>query len=208
MRSALCAALTFGGSALAYSSGSPVCDYPSESQMPGSRTGSGGFTLTPSTTNYVPGQAMTITVANSNSLMFKGLLLQAVQGSPGAPNTNVIGSFSALPASTQFVSSCNGTNGVITHSDATAKTSLAFTWTPPANATGPITFHLVAVVSRTEWYGKLSPITLTLTPSMGTGGGGGSTGGGGGSTGGGGGSTGGGGGSATGGGGGSMGGGG
>ncbi|MDP3154005.1 MAG: Reeler domain-containing protein, partial [Archangium sp.] len=184
VRSLLAAAVFVAVPAFAFSDRPGSCAYPGGQMTGGGRTGTGAFTVTTSSPTYVPGQAMTVTVANTNNLLFKGFLLQAVRGNPGAADTNQIGTFSGLGAGMAFVGGCSGgANVAVGHNSPTGKQTASVTWTPPANATGPITFHLVAVVATQEWYGQTTLITATINPAAvdaGTGGGGGATGGGGG----------------------------
>ena len=154
IQSLLVAAVFFALTAFAYSSGPGSCSYPGGPMAGGTRSGTGGFTVTTSSPTYVPGQALSVTVANSNNLLFKGFLVQAVQGSPGITNTNQIGAFSGLGAGMLFANGCSGSNAAVGHSSPTGKQTVSLTWTPPLSATGPITFHLVAVVSIGEWYGQ------------------------------------------------------
>jgi hypothetical protein len=133
--------------------------------MSPSQEGTGGFLITTSAPTYVPGETLQVTLSNlDGGVAFKGFLLQAVSGTPGEPDVKVIGSFSKLPDGTQIKGGCNGPLGLVTHTSNTPKTSVSFDWTPPDTATGPITFHAVAVVSLKQWYGQATLITTTLLP--------------------------------------------
>ncbi|MDP3503251.1 MAG: Reeler domain-containing protein, partial [Myxococcales bacterium] len=160
-RIVLAAVMTLSTASFAFSSGAGDCAYPGGSMVGGTRLGTGGFVITSPSTTYSPGQPLQVTISHPQNLLFKGHLIQAVQGQPGTANTNVIGSFSALPAGSRVPSCANGSTHV-SQSNTVAKQTVTLTWTPPANATGPITFHAVVVVSFGEWYGQQTLITLTL----------------------------------------------
>lgn len=154
------AALGVGRRAAAYGTGAGSCDYPGGAMVLGSRSGSGGFSITASGAAWYPGEPLVITLAGPRA--FKGFLLQAVAGAPGVPDSGAVGSMSA-PAATQL-KACTGGNGVTHTSAFTAppRATVEIPWTAPASGTGPITFHAVVVVSLGEWYGQQTLITLTL----------------------------------------------
>ena len=74
----------------AYPDGAPGCVLPSTTDMSEGRSGNGGFFIlaensagTMDKTSYQPGERLKISVNSDDSTPFKGLLIHAVQGSPG-----------------------------------------------------------------------------------------------------------------------------
>ena len=157
---ACCVAVLAAARAAAYSSGAATCSYPNAgwTDMGGGAPGNGGFTVEVRdeigpVTHYGPGKQYTVTIANA--VGYPGFLLQCVKGMPGVPNQNGVGTFSWSTSIYQHGPCFNDVSSVTHTSDRAAMklSTDSFTWTAPDVGTGPVTFHMVGVISRFAWYG-------------------------------------------------------
>lgn len=156
--------------AAAYSSGAPVCNYPNAgwADMGGSQAGTGGFLVTVRdgagvVDRYTPGREYSVEITCPAN--YKGFLLQSVEGAPGVPGLFGTGVFAWSDSTLYMNGPCQPASATVTHTSLRAgapRGSDTFQWTAPAAGTGPVTFHLVGVVSRYQWYGRNPIITKLL----------------------------------------------
>ena len=153
-----------------YSSGAPICTYPSAgwTSMGGGVAGTGGFVIrvldrTGPITQYSPGKTYAVEVSDSTA--YAGFLLQSVKGIPGNANVDGVGVFAWSDSTLYHHAPCGTAASSVTHTYARTIARLradTFRWSAPPAGTGPVTFHLVGVVSRFEWYGRGVLITTSL----------------------------------------------
>ena len=167
---------TLGAASVArgYSSGAGACTYPNAgwTQMGGGRMGNGGFVLSVqdgagAVSRYQPGRGYVVQI--TNAVAYKGFLLQSVQGEPGSPGVNGVGIFGWADSTLYAHGPCATRPASVTHTFSRVlapRTSDTFTWTAPTAGTGPVTFHLVRVISQYFWYGHSDLITMTLTEAV------------------------------------------
>ena len=157
--------------ALAYRGGPGTCTYPSAgwTDMGNGRFGTGGFVLAIQddagpVTHYVPGLTYNVVISNTES-NYAGFLVQSVAGTPGNPNTNGVGQFEWGELGMFRNGPCAKPLSSVGHTDqrvATPRASDVLLWTAPPVGTGSVTFHLVGVKSRFEWWGRETLITLIV----------------------------------------------
>ncbi|XP_078703486.1 putative ferric-chelate reductase 1 isoform X2 [Branchiostoma floridae x Branchiostoma belcheri] len=154
------AALFSGGEG--YGSGAPLTAC--TSQQPGhtgttAQTSASPYSLTVSSSQYTPGQALTVQITGGD---FQGFLIQARK----VGTTTAVGNFSSLPSGTKSNDCDNavasGTN-TATHSSTATKRDLTLTWSAPQDQAGQGTIEFVATVAMqksTYWMGiKSNQIT-------------------------------------------------
>lgn len=139
--------------------------------MGGGQAGTGGFVIqvrdeSGQVTHYFPGKTYTVEISNPGP--YAGFLLQCVKGMPGSPNVGGAGTFAWSDSTLYQNGPCTTRQSSVTHQFARSwppmgrRTADQFTWTAPAAMTGPVTFHMVGVVTQYAWYGRVPMITLSL----------------------------------------------
>ncbi|TPX60281.1 hypothetical protein SpCBS45565_g07555 [Spizellomyces sp. 'palustris'] len=187
MRSAFSfiAAVLLSGSALALPTGAPKCAInpaviSAAHQAP---SPAAGYKISASAKSYTPGQPLTITIAGTTTPI-AGTLLYATPGTQQdaslAPNNGKehVGVFK-VPTGfrAQTAAICDAATikneapeSTITHANPTPKgNSVAFEWTPPAAAVGPISFNAAVAAGAPGAPWQVLDV-LTLQPSGGGGG--------------------------------------
>ena len=114
------------------------------------RAGTGGFSLSSTSTTWTAGTSVTISVAGTGK--YEGIILLGFAG------TTKVGTWSPLPAGHKLVSGV--TNAVTQTTNAFKGPSVAFTWVPPAAGTGTVVFKMMLVVSITASYYVDNALTL------------------------------------------------
>jgi len=135
------------------------------------RTGSANlYSLTPQTTTYTPGSALSFTLSNTATAQsFEGFLFYT-SASTDPTSTTRIGTWTSsvtghMMTSSDVPGSCGGAS--FTHSDASTKTTPAtFTWTPSVGTTGTINVY-VAIMEGSPRICSIFSSTITQSAAAG-----------------------------------------
>jgi len=168
----LCFVLASGlPSALGYSSHAGSCTYPGGSMGSQGGAGTGNFELSITdtdnnpVTDYIPGDMYSVTLAQTDGNNYAGYLVHSVAGSPGTKNTNGAGQFMEPSDAAFQTKDCSLSNNAVSHTSSRVRSKMSsdtWSWTAPDAGTGDVTFHAIAVVSTSTWFGRQTDITLTV----------------------------------------------
>ncbi|XP_022093820.1 putative ferric-chelate reductase 1 [Acanthaster planci] len=103
------------------------------------------YTITASGDEYTRGGSLTVTITGTGGNDFKGFFIQARRADPTRNNDVAIGTFSSPPVTTQLQTCHDVENSAWGHSSSVNRSSIAATWTAPAQDEGPIKFKATIV---------------------------------------------------------------
>ncbi|XP_071499937.1 reelin domain-containing protein 1-like [Diadema antillarum] len=123
------------------------------------------FRFVASVTEYIPGEALTISIEGTDGAQIHGFFLQA----RGVDSNISYGSFTNRFPAKSKVLACQTVNDAVTHTDPTAKGSrLVFTWQAPRANTGSIRFIGSVALNHDEFYTDIESEVIAEGSSAGT----------------------------------------
>uniref|UniRef100_A0A4W6EYS6 Uncharacterized protein n=1 Tax=Lates calcarifer TaxID=8187 RepID=A0A4W6EYS6_LATCA len=121
------------------------------------------FTITTDRSSYSPGQGVKVQLQALGSTPFSGFLLQARE----VGGQSAVGSFTLTTNAAQLLTCSQNPNSAVSHTSASAKTSVEATWKSDAATEGKaIQFHASFVQNfRTFWVDVTTPALTFTKPS-------------------------------------------
>ncbi|XP_052778173.1 putative ferric-chelate reductase 1 [Mya arenaria] len=112
------------------------------------------LTVAGGATTYTPGSQLTLNLAGGS---FKGFLVQVVDASG-----NLVSGLAPTDSDAQALTCVGaGVSTGLSHTTGSVKSSLAFTWTPPAGTNGQVDFQVTVVEEYVTYWIQQTALTLT-----------------------------------------------
>ncbi|KAL8591600.1 hypothetical protein ACOMHN_030486 [Nucella lapillus] len=129
------------------------------------QTGPSPYRMLMSSSTYLPDQTLTLTVVSTGGRQFMGYQVTAHRARSSGNHQQFVGTFTATEASSQTMDCLRTPRSMVTHKNASLKTSVIFDWTAPNMNLGDLQFLLTVVESRAVFWIRMS-VPLQAASSM------------------------------------------